>query len=839
MTKAKVTNKRKNCEIKFNNVKDALLCTPYLKGFDYGITEDVFLRELYCDPDFSNRINSIEREIQELKNREAFAVDEELLDLQKEKSKIQQFQELKQRFEQDLIENNWQGARYICGYSGSGKSTYLGHLLSELREKHHKVYKIDLAESVKGPKFLSGTWFNSAFKVTLCKFVSVLLQTLNSMIAKNNGENVEEYRKHMEKYYNFYHDIYKENHRFSNFFNIIKLFVNKNIPYYERHNTSMYEKLYEHISNELNEIFSINNEENEFNIIIPNVEMVIHDLLGLIALFAMADVAKKKGDNYIFEHKIIIAIDSLEHYIQNDVVFNADIVRICTIIDDFIANQNQFYKDMINYEFSSIFKFIVVFRDTTAKMMPNRNAEDNMVVDINVTEWFLPINIAYKRFAFYKKGNSKSNEKQIKALETIMNDDGLNHSFFDKLVEMHNFNKRRLFQYLYEALNDNAVEHYLELVATIDNYSKKLKDNTDKERNDYIKLIQAYKNAARSSIIRLLFNQIKNKEYFQKIYVEERNADNMGKSYARRILTYISGKKPIEERQEQNNYIGFGDLLNNCFRIENVVEPDIVIENVANVLFEMSNSSKDDTNWCQLVVIKFNDQSFNKDRLKEQLQSSINNIGDHSKSYGIKITSAGRFFLSKMADYEYFACRYSRCSDPLFFEDITSKKNRQSVLSNINIVKQHAFDCIDKVKETDTSLCIAPNNYVYYNNLYSNDLNLRKGFLYVNKNGNEITHVQRIIDNHISYLDQYRNHVLESKIGDEGKKEFSKNILAIMNEYIEKLKSIVNEAAGEEKVYYLGRYRDGDLTGRNFYEKFETKLKQAESNPTKIIWIQK
>lgn len=831
---AKLSRKKEDSERRFDNLQKALLCTPYVKGFDYGITEEIFLRDLYCDPDFSNRIKNIEKEIEELNKRDPIVInEEELLDLTKEKNKLQQYSESQQRFEKELIDNNWQGARYICGYSGSGKSTYLGYLLNKLKQNHHKVYKIDLATSVKEPNFLCDGWHNKYFQLTLNKFVSVLLQTLDSMIKKETKENEEDYRKRIKKYYSYYNEIYYENERFANFFEIIKLYIDNEICRYERNAKSLYKKLAEHVIEKLNTI-------NLGNVDYSDIEKIINSLLGLISLFAMADAAQGDAGKFSIKHKIIIAIDSLEHYIQNDKVFNSDIVRICAIIDEFIANQNNFYRNLIEEDFSSIVKFIVVFRDTTAKMMPNRNAEDNAIEDLNITEWFLPASIAAKRFNYCISQCKKRDEEKIKALETIMSDDCVNHSFFDRLVEMHNYNKRRLFFYIDKALDDNAVKHYLDLIKEIDNYNKLLTASTGISKNHYIKYIQTYKNATRSSIIRLLFSEIEKKQYFRNIYVEEENADCMGKSYARRILTYINGQKPDEERIEQNNYVSFSQLLTECFNINDSVDPDRVIYNIAKVLYEMSNSNRDNTNWCQLIIIKFNDQEYDQYKLVEKLQSIKNGGEDSTEKYGVKITSAGRFFLTKMADYEYFACRYCRSSAPLFFEDIMSNEKRQKVLNYMLEVKRHAFSCIDKVKETDTSICRAPNNLINYNTLYSADDSLvKKGYLYINKKGNEITHVQRIIDSHISYLDQYRNHILRAKIGNYEKKEFSIRILQIIKEYIDKLKEIVSEEPQEEQVYYLGRYRNGDTEGRSFFESFETKLKEAQKNPLQIIWIQK
>ena len=131
---------------------------------------------------------------------------------------------------------------------------------------------------------------------------------------------------------------------------------------------------------------SLNTENNEDEY--SKIKDIIYNAMSIIILFAMAEKAKIIGDQIVFRKNIIIAIDSLEHYINSSEVYNKDIVDMCEFIDDFILSETKHYDNISNLVFSDVVKFIIAFRDTTDKMLPDRNAEDYAMYDVNVIKIF-------------------------------------------------------------------------------------------------------------------------------------------------------------------------------------------------------------------------------------------------------------------------------------------------------------------------------------------------------------------------------------------------------------------------------------------------------------------
>lgn len=199
-----------------------------------------------------------------------------------------------------------------------------------------------------------------------------------------------------------------------------------------------------------------------------------------------------------------------------------------------------------------------------------------------------------------------------------------------------------------------------------------------------------------------------------------------------------------------------------------------------------------------------------------------NNVDDVEK-YGIQITYAGKYFLNICPEFEYFACRY-KPNKSLIFCDSELK----SVLLTIKDVKRQTFRCVDHIMGIDKALLSTKNSY-NFNALYSEDNGVNRCFLYKKENSNYMTnkteqhHVLRIVDSHISYIDMYRIHVLNmNNITDDEKRYVSNELLNILQEYVNKLKSIAEISAkcGNIDTYYLGdsRRTNGKIKYRNLVD---------------------
>lgn len=834
--KRKDYRKKKDNEFKNCDIKDLLLCNPYSQETIMKIGEDEFYNYFYCDFNFEERIKEIDDELTKIRSVHANNLNdanEDINNLKDQKNHLIDLSNQKNNFEKNILSDGYQKARYICGNSGSGKSTYLGFLLRKLKKNYHYVIKFDLTETCERVNWCGNVWFNNYYNRTLGKFISVLLDCFNSYLTKNKKEEFSNYINRLKNYVLVYQNIYNNNNfRYYEFFEEIKRYVEQ-----DNLGEKNYREFLERLKMSLNSIIfsSLNtgNNEDEYS----KIKTIIYNALSLIILFAMAEKAKITDDQIVFKKKIIIAIDSLEHYINSSEVYNKDIVDMCELIDDFILSETRHYKDISNLVFSDVVKFIIAFRDTTYKMLPDRNAEDYAVYEANVTDWFLPSKILSKRMSIIKRA-SKTDSNVINALTNIVNDDVENHGFWGKIEQMHNYNKRRLFIYLCDALNEQVVKEYLYLCEKINYYDIKAEGIENYEqKSNYNKILKVYKNAARSTIVRALLNKIEEKSYFEQIFTI--GSDHaLGKSYVRRILTYICAKKQKIFREENGNYVSFNRLLRDAFLVTDVDSQKTLIGDVAEVLYNMNNSSREDTHWCQLIVIKFNDSTFTKENLEEKLIECIKNNIDDSTVYGVKITYAGRFFLNKLADFEYFACRYCKDSLPLFFKENLIKYNGKTrAIQIIQTVRERALQCVDDVKMRDNSIVIR-NNEINYGELYSIQGEEKKGYLYIGQRDKEMTHAQRILDSHIGYLDQYRNHIIESELlNDMEKRELSFNILDEIAKYVDKLEELVNLKDAYNK-YYIGGNRTKEK-GEIYYESYRRKIAEAKNKPTEHIWIQR
>ena len=450
-TKKHLTESKKTLPYETAGLKDLLICTPYVKGYECGISEYEFLNNLYCDTQFDERINKLKREIDKLKEND-YLTDEDHEGIRILEHRIDKINELKNSkiiFENNLLNNNRASARYICGNSGSGKSTYLGHLLLKHKaELKNDVYKIDLATSIRQISFLGGSWLNPSFKKTLGKFVSCLVSLLGEIISKRKDEDEKGYFNRIKKYTQTYNYIFSESVDYLEYFEIMEGFVAnkyKNGRFAQR-GDCFYTR------------FRAVVDENIFSKVQPNMDNIeliniINDLLDIIIVLTFFDAVTLKYidgnvSGYSIDKKIIIAIDSLEHFIRDDEVFNRDIVDICQFVDVFINDKNELFEQLLAKDFSNIFKFIIAFRDTTAKMLPSRDAEDYDKCEVNLTEWFPPAFIFEKRKDYLKKAEVFKDNPIIKTIYSIMDDDIVNYGFFGKVLEMFNYNKRRMFQYI-------------------------------------------------------------------------------------------------------------------------------------------------------------------------------------------------------------------------------------------------------------------------------------------------------------------------------------------------------------------------------------------------------
>ena len=169
---------------------------------------------------------------------------------------------------------------------------------------------------------------------------------------------------------------------------------------------------------------------------------------------------------------------------------------------------------------------------------------------------------------------------------------------------------------------------------------------------------------------------------------------------------------------------------------------------------------------------------------EEELLKAINDTSGNNNVY-IRCTTGGERYLNTLCvHYEFFSCRFATESISLFSkESYQSEDGVYRFQVQIPQVLRHVKKCCKELKMVNSKLLeyfdFEDYSEIINDNLYVKD----KKF-----------HEERIIHNHISYLDAFRlyliNDPLKTKVA-----EVNKILLGYINEYLELLKY-------EENIFY-------------------------------------
>ena len=580
----------------------------------------------------------------------------------------------KSNFENNLslnygVENTFN----IIGYCGSGKSIYVGYLMKKFKEENPNNYciKLDFASiglgRGNGISFCGKTW-NSPYEArTVTYFINLIMVQLNILLGRMNLTE-----KKLKCYLNFNETRLERtyNQEFSVVFDILKKLDKKNISD-SQYNNEIYSAI-------INECVDPNNED-----------YTAQKLFKLFFILSFSLLSNKSSG------KLFIFIDSLEHYltgVNNELIqiYNADINKIATLMNDFLCGIKHLdyfsndYQDVLNR-----IRIIMSCRETSINMLTSYvpNKEDGMNYAINISDWFRVSDILDKRIDYYDrylKNNKNYNflERDTVgiALEYIFQDDCMK-GLYEKLQEMYNHNYRRLIIFLDETLAEKKLfNDYLWLQKKIDNSF---------DNSSY--LIRG----SRQMIIGGLFRNIAKHGFFEKIKAIGEGENQLGLPYTRRILVYLKRKHPNEDILSNPNgcYVSFSDMLTEAFEKSNGDQiRDTDIEALADVILNLNESKKENNKWCQLVIIRFNNENINRDKLIAILKRARAGEIFLNEDFSLKITDAGRFYLENLKDFEYFAARYATDYKPLFCKENLQKINGEyRCLTLINKVMDRVF----------------------------------------------------------------------------------------------------------------------------------------------------
>ena len=716
---------------------------------------------------------------------------------------------------------------YIIGYSGSGKSIYLGHLLNHIK-KRDVIIKLDFAKFGTGLNqvvtLFGRDWINQFSPAnTLTYFVTLLVKQVDDMLSVVNIS--DEKLKRIERFYN---DVLVKKY----YYEYIDLF--KEILDYKRgKDADKYSaNMYRLISKRLNER-----------------ETAIAQLLRIVYLISYAEY-------YSTKKRIFVAIDSLEHFIRgtNDKtveIYNSDISQICVIMSDSLSNFAHMPIFENEQEIYDKIRTLISCRDTSRKMMPV-DEEDAHIYYVNVSLLFRASDILENRLKYYSDNLSKKKfvledeDTVCRALKDIFEDEINERGLYDKLHTMYNSNYRRMIIHLVKALKtNNMYDDYLFLVKKIN------------EESDYSYI---YRRGARQLVVASLLRDIASTSFFTRILTTvPKNKGMLGLSVARKILTYLCRRVPEDKADDAECYVSLYDLIEGAFKKANGTKiSNKEIETIAEVLISLNESDVRLNHWCQLVVIKYNEEQFKISDLGGKLKYFRDNPPSSAeKNYAVKITNAGRFMLAQMSEFEYFSARYTN-GRPLFCkENLLKEGGKYKCIKIIEAVRKKTFDeshenkleqtaCLDVIWDDDMKFFSEDQGGRIWANMHSSEMR-DKFYLYQSyKSNREYPHAERTLEQHISYLDYYRNYVLtlskedlnaeSDELANQVKSEISEAIVNTIEKYVIKLQEFYSLQDGEGWFYCGGQRQNPD--DRHYdTSTYLSQIASARENLLKIVHI--
>ena len=841
-----------------------LLCTPFENDSDrnllgYFKPSLFFSNDFYAEPCIHIHINQISNEINDkMKNNGNFRGITEINVLKETKAELEKKLDIIEEFN-SVIETCMysEDISYIRSFPGSGKTTYLHKLLFDFRNSHDSVI-IDFKSFIPYLT-LSGKACNKIFRNknvnmqnTLVKFIFLLINEINSLLSKrkfNEKESSSTYKEYLKKIETNFNIIFNEREEETDIIELFKPFV-ENIAQYTREDIC-YNEFINNVIKYLQQSFV---EENSKN---------IDFLLKFIVVIKLCNLDENvfKSGNY----KFIFAFDNLEYFICQDTIYDEDILLIEEILHDFLKTIETFLQNgrAITTHKSNIFighfKFIMLIRDSTNFLKGPRQNDDKIKQILDITDTYSITEIHSKRYnAFTNLGVlSKVDAEIYDTIQKILSDiSPYRNSSGVSIEEMFNHNKRRMTSYLYDVLKDNENRKECRLLINqIDLQQKELEDKvSDKEKRELKEKNDIWKNALRNYILRLLMDNIQRTKYFSDLQAIGKNAEDLGNGYARKILTYLY----LKYLENPNEYVGFYSMMHTVFdkpstKIEDCNISKVLLETIATIIIKLNEPEKESTKWCQLILVRFEHKKLTKEILIKELQHSYNQKSDESDKYGFKITEAGRYYLTLLPRFEYFACRYISGTKPLYsYENIKCNSERNiseksfACYNIIEKVKSKTIGgiykgnlqngCVQEIFNRDTEF-FSNTKGCNFEEMYSGD------YMYkLHNNTYGISQIKNIIVNHIGYLDRFRGYVLyfnetensSEYINKSQKKILSKYLLRVIQEYIDKLHEYAQKKDDRGK-FYIDHYNRKN--GKRSVETLIQKLNQNVIIETKKLDI--
>lgn len=456
--------------------------------------------------------------------------------------------------------------------------------------------------------------------------------------------------------------------------------------------------------------------------------LCIYTLLNLIC----ADETGQKVFMILDNIDVVFDISTLEDFTKEFALFEENFSEMFPDILEkgILENIMGFYDDIV---------YIFVMRETSATQISDHFTDRLYEISdhFDISKDVKKRNIIEKKYVFLEehKTLNKRLYQDVTDIRKLCQDTYINNTIF--------------------ALFNNDYKRAISCLSTIYKFnSKEIKYEI--EMMGYGKKFD--KHGARGIVYRLIFNHFKGKRYFHKLDLNRKDHWTSDFTPFRLILTYLNNVQPDHNDQfltDDSDLVSLYELYENFI---DILSPTWKRSQhmLGDALWSMYDLRKSET-WNHLIT--FDSVATVK---KDDLILEFKHFYDEEKwksDINIRITCAGRTYVNFVCThFEFFACRFIDVKEPLFLECNLEmdEKGNYKFESIINDVYKAVAKCCQKLNHFTTDILITQHGYTLESLLQSK-------LVHTKEDRNPLLHEERIIHQHIGYIEAYRKHLIITK----------------------------------------------------------------------------
>lgn len=660
----------------------------------------------------------------------------------------------------DVVNDPNKNTLFITGFRGTGKTTFVNMLKQIVENKYTlpnlgDVFNDELQETddtvnekiiedyekvLSQIKNILG-YYESDEALTTNNINNLLMQKLRGLCLYINFEKeTKDYKQPIEQVINFrikdeFKTVFDSQRKvYQKFKSIIKSVPS--IECFESTSELHYKKFID---------FILDDDFNDWDSFLNGLDkhlasLNINQLLSIITLISITrysiGIAEKK-QFFIFDN--IDIIQDNERRVLEDFLTEYSV---------FIVNMEQIMRDLqkasIDIDFYTDMTFIFVMRETTT-MLINEHFQDrlkNFSEHFDISSDIDKGKIIKKRKCFLEDNTSHITNKRLQEGVDYIYNASLDYYVRDYIYSLFNNDYKRIIGCISQICQTNKkslIDEQLEMISHPINYD----------------IIKSIKYGSRSILLRLILDNFYDNKYFKTIGVDKSISRSLKYSPSRIILTYLFGF----QSDHNDRFMIHDDNSILVYELYDDLKPlfggsdEIAFELFVNTLWGMF-SLRTSSTWNHLITF---------DSIKSISKDAIKNAIISKEDMHVRITCAGRYYIRYICThFEFFSCRCNRDSYPLF-----SKYNNKYIAND----KQYRFEQIiqkvfKKVANCCHNLLVSEENTFIRSGEYTRYSLLDSPCFYSMNNAKASTHAERIIHNHIQYLDAYRLYLINGSFSN-------------------------------------------------------------------------